>query len=120
MKTGSCLCGGVTYELTGPLRDIIACHCTQCRKTSGHYWAATRVANDGLNITRSDTLAWFLSSPAARRGFCTTCGSSLFWQTDGQDTTSIGAGTIDGATGLPTSKHIFVADKGDYYDIDPA
>ena len=118
MKTGSCLCGGVTYELTEPLRNSISCHCTQCRKSSGHYWAATQVPNDRFKITRDETLAWYQSSPNARRGFCNTCGSSLFWQKDGQDTTSIGSGTVDGMTGIETAKHIFVEDKGDYYEVD--
>jgi len=117
MKSGSCLCGGVTYKLTEPLRSSVACHCTQCRKTSGHYWSATNVPNDRFKITKDDTLAWYQSSPTARRGFCTTCGSSLFWQIDGEDATSVGSGTIDGATGIDTAKHIFSDDKGDYYEI---
>ena len=116
MKTGSCLCGGVTYELTEPLRNSVACHCNQCRKSSGHYWSATQVPNDRFNLTRDDTLQWFQSSPTARRGFCSTCGSSLFWQKDGEGATSVATGTIDGATGITTDKHIFVEDKGDYYE----
>lgn len=114
---GSCYCGAVTYELAGPLRPSVACHCTQCRKTSGHYWSATQVPNTRFKITKDDGLKWFRSSDTARRGFCADCGSSLFWQQDGTDTTSIGAGTLDGATGIGTSKHIYVADKGDYYEL---
>jgi hypothetical protein len=114
---GSCECGAVTYELDGPLRPSVACHCTQCRKTSGHYWSATQVPNDQFRITKDDGLKWFRSSDVARRGFCTGCGSSLFWQHDGEDATSIGTGTLDGATGIETAKHIYVADKGDYYEL---
>jgi hypothetical protein len=117
MKSGSCLCGGVTYELTEPLRNSIACHCTQCRKTSGHYWSATQVPNDRFRITNDATLSWYQSSPTARRGFCNTCGSSLFWQRLGADATSIGSGTLDKATGLTTDRHVFTEDKGDYYVI---
>ena len=119
MKTGSCLCGGVRYELHGPLRDSIACHCTQCRKTSGHYWSATQVPDAALRITHDETLAWFASSETARRGFCRRCGASLFWQEFGSGRTSIGAGTIDGTTGITTARHIFTEDKGDYYEIPP-
>lgn len=71
-----------------------------------------------LNITRSDGLKWFQSSKTARRGFCSGCGSSLFWEQAGEGATSIATGTLDGETGLKTEKHIFVADKGDYYDIE--
>ena len=66
---GSCECGDVTYTVTGPLRPTIACHCTQCRKTSGHYWAATQVPNTHLTINKNNGLKWFRSSEWARRGF---------------------------------------------------
>lgn len=117
MKTGSCLCGAVVFEITGALRASVACHCTQCRKTSGHYWSATQVPTAQLSITKDEGLKWYQSSQTARRGFCQHCGSSLFWQMDGEGATSIGTGTLDGATGVQTSKHIFVKDKGDYYEI---
>ncbi len=118
MHTGSCLCGGVTYTLTADLRNSVACHCVQCRKTSGHYVSATQVGPDQLTITRDDSLRWYQSSPQAQRGFCATCGSSLFWRHDADNgATSVMSGTLDGATGITTEKHIFVADKGDYYEI---
>jgi len=115
---GSCYCGAVRYELHGPLRPSVGCHCSQCRKTSGHYWSATQVDNENFVVTKDEGLKWFRSSDKARRGFCTECGSSLFWQLDGEAATSIGTGTLDGETGLCTSKHIYVKDKGDYYDIE--
>lgn len=119
MQTGSCLCGGVTFELTGPLRPSVGCHCIQCRKTSGHYVSATQVDARQLSITKDNTLAWYQSSPGAKRGFCRVCGSSLFWRCDADNgATSVMSGTLDGDTGLTTAKHIFTAYKGDYYDIE--
>lgn len=118
MPTGRCLCGGVSFALMGALRPSVACHCGQCRKTSGHYWSATQVATQDLNMLSDATLTWFRSSDHAQRGFCNACGSSLFWKMDGEESVSVGTGTIDGATGLTTQMHIFVADKGDYYDIE--
>lgn len=117
MNTGSCYCGAVTYEVVGELRPSVACHCTQCRKTSGHYWSATQVPTENLRITKDEGLKWFRSSETARRAFCTECGSSLFWELDGEGATSIGSGTLDGSSGIRQVKHIYVADKGDYYDI---
>lgn len=118
MLSGSCLCGGVTYKLTGPFRQSVACHCTQCRKTSGHYVSATQVGPEQLSIENDETLVWYQSSPKAQRGFCNRCGASLFWRhADDNGAVSIMSGTIDGETGLHTEKHIFVADKGDYYQI---
>jgi len=112
--TGSCLCGAIRYRTLGPLRPVIACHCVQCRKTSGHYVAATSVARDRIEIEGAPV--WFASSSAARRGFCGTCGSNLFWDGVGQNI-SIHAGSLDGETGLALAGHIFCADKGDYYEI---
>ena len=48
---GGCLCRAVRYEVHGPLRDIIACHCMQCRRTSGHFVAATATRPENLVIT---------------------------------------------------------------------
>lgn len=115
---GSCHCGAVKFEADEPLRAVVACHCTQCRKTSGHYWAATSVPHDRFRLTESAGLRWFQSSASARRGFCGTCGSSLFWEPTGGTTMHIGAGTLDGATGLHIAEQWYVKDKGDYYDID--
>jgi len=115
MTTGSCLCGAVRYTVTGPMRPVVACHCTQCRKSSGHFVAASSAPRDAVAITGEVT--WYRSSVHARRGFCGTCGSSLFWDGAGANL-SIHAGTLDGPTGLTLAGHIYCADKGDYYEID--
>lgn len=115
MIRGSCLCGAVRYRAEGPLRPVIACHCRQCRKTSGHFVAATSALRKDVVI--EGALRWYSSSAEARRGFCPICGSSLFWDGAG-DRLSIHAGSIDGPSGLATAAHIFCADRGDYYEID--
>ena len=119
--TGGCLCGAVRYEVRGSLRPIIACHCTQCRRTSGHFVAATATAPENLVMVEDKGLRWHQSSSFARRGFCHTCGSSLFWErTAGEgmgERISIMAGTLDSATGLEIETHIYVEDAGDYYQI---
>jgi hypothetical protein len=117
MVQGGCLCGAVRFELAGPIRDVIACHCNQCRKTSGHYVAATRVPAEALKIVSDEGLRWFQSSGDARRGFCERCGSSLFWEQKGSAGVSVHAGTLEAPTGLGLAEHIFVGDKGDYYEI---
>ncbi len=111
---GSCLCGAVSYRVSGPLRPVIACHCIQCRKTSGHFVAATSAAREAVEITGE--VAWYQSSETARRGFCPVCGSNLYWDGPGSHL-SIMAGTLDQPTGLTLAGHIFCADKGDYYEI---
>ena len=116
---GSCECAEVIFSVNGHLSPTFACHCTQCRKTSGHYWAATEVPSTHLKLIKDDGLKWYRSSDHARRGFCVGCGSSLFWEADGEGTTAIGAGTLDDLPRGTTTvvKHIFMADKGTYYDV---
>lgn len=116
-RTGSCLCGAVGFRATGALRGVIFCHCTQCRKQTGHHYAATDIADTELDIEGADKLTWYAASDFARRGFCATCGSMLFWKRNGSDRTSVMAGAFDTPSGLRAESHIFVADKGDYYEI---
>ena len=115
--TGSCLCGAVSFEVTGDLPGPDACHCTQCRKQSGHYFASTDVARTALTIHGEEHVSWFQSSAKVRRGFCSRCGSSLFWDPIFKDRIGIAMGAFDSPTGTRLAIHIFVADKGDYYDI---
>lgn len=115
--TGSCLCGRVAFNVTGPLRPVIACHCVQCRKTSGHFVAASQAAKDDLRISGEEHLTWYQSSDTARRGSCAHCGSQLFWEPAGQEVVSIMAGSLDGPTGLQIAQHIHCGSKGDYYEV---
>lgn len=112
--TGGCLCNGVSYRISGPLRPVIACHCQQCRRSSGHHVAATSAPRDSVEI--EGDVRWFQSSPGAKRGFCPACGSNLFWDGAGVNL-SIFAGTLDAPTGVALAGHIYCADKGDYYQI---
>ncbi|APG84709.1 GFA family protein [Sinorhizobium americanum] len=114
---GGCLCGAVRFKTQGKLRELIFCHCSQCRKQTGLYYAATNVLDSRMDVQGADEITWYHSSRSAKRGFCRHCGSALFWKADGLDYTSILAGTFDGPTGLEPGYHIFCADKGDFYDI---
>ena len=114
---GGCLCGGVRYEVHGPLREVIACHCEQCARTSGNFVAATNCARVDLRLTASATLRWFRSSAEAERGFCGHCGGNLFWRPLHGDYVSVMAGTVDRPTGLTMIEHIYVGSKSDYYVI---
>lgn len=117
MKKGSCLCGAVAFEVTGDLGPPDACHCVQCRKHSGHYFASANVPRAALVITGQDSVSWYASSAKARRGFCSRCGSSLFWDPLERDWIAIAMGAFDTPTSTHLEKHIFVAEKGDYYEI---
>jgi hypothetical protein len=114
---GRCNCGAVHFVAAGPLRPAKACHCKTCRRQSGHFLAATEVSRENLSLADSDSLTWFSASQIARRGFCRLCGVHLFWERPGSGRISILMGCLDEPTGLRLADHIFVGEKGDYYDI---
>src|SRR5688572_25720020 len=113
MHKGSCLCGAVTFEVSGELPGPDACHCTQCRKTSGHYFVSTDIPRPALTVHGADNVTWYRSSEKVRRGFCKTCGASLFWDPIYKDWTAVAMGAFESPTGTKVAKHVFVAFKGD-------
>jgi hypothetical protein len=117
MHKGSCLCSAVCFEVTGDLGPAWACHCTQCRKQTGHYIASTEVPRPAVVVNGEDKITWYQASSKARRGFCSVCGSFLFWDPADGETMWIAMGAFDKPSGTHLARHIYVADKGDYYDI---
>jgi hypothetical protein len=118
MHKGSCLCGAVSFEVEGRLPGPDACHCEQCRKHSGHYFASTDVPRSAVTIRGGENVTWYRSSEKARRGFCATCGSSLFWDPLFPAAwIGIAMGAFDRPTDTQLAVHIFVAEKGDYYEV---
>ena len=119
-QSGGCLCGAVRYRINGPLRDVVNCHCSLCQKLHGCYGAHSKAEKKHIEITRDSGLQWYQTSDIARRGFCSVCGSSLFWEPFEQEATGIVAGSLDAPTGLKTIGHIFVGGKSDFYEITDA
>lgn len=120
MIRGSCLCGAVRLEIDEPLEHAPeACHCSQCRKQTGSFLIAVNVRRTALRIRGDHSVTWYRSSEQVQRGFCTNCGSTLFWMPlmPGYEWTSVAMGCIDTPINLRIAKHLFVADKGGYYDI---
>jgi hypothetical protein len=115
--TGGCTCGAVRYRAADVGREVTECHCSQCRKQTGHRHADTGTTPDKVTIEGAGHVTWFRASPEAERGFCATCGSHLFWNHPGMNYLGLSAASIDEPTGLRMVKHIFVESKGDYYDI---
>ncbi len=116
---GGCLCGQVRYKISGPRRNIINCHCENCRRTHGHVAAYTSVDKQDILLTSQQSLKWYHDqSPDTYRGFCNECGSSLFWDAKQQNNKmAISAGTLDAGHGLKTICHVYVSEAGEYYKI---
>lgn len=120
MIHGSCLCGAVRLEIREPLEHAPeACHCTQCRKHTGHFWVGVNVRRAALQVRGADSVRWYRSSEKVERGSCAVCGSTLFWNPviEGYAWTAVAMGCLDARLDLKISKHIFVDDKGGYYEL---
>jgi hypothetical protein len=107
----------VRFEVEPPLREVSVCHCVECRRWHGGPGAYTAAPREALRV--EGPVRWIDSPESnthARRGFCSECGSSLFWDAPGRKTTSIAAGVLDPPTGLRTVKHIYIEDASDYYE----
>ncbi len=115
--TGRCLCGAVQYSVEGAFEYTMSCHCSQCARWTGGVFSATEASREKLQIKGEDSLKWYQSSPEARRGFCGTCGSSLFWEQPGSGNIDILLGTVNPPTNLEIGYHLHVDDKSDYYRI---
>jgi len=120
VQSGGCLCGAVRYAIRGDLRDVVICHCTMCQKLHGSIGAHTKAAKSNITFSNDTGLAWFSSSERARRGFCKTCGSSLFWDPADQPAMGILAGSLDSASGLKTIGHIFIGEKCWFFEVSDA
>lgn len=116
-KSGGCLCGAVRYAAKGPLREVIYCHCSQCRRQTGLYFAATAVAKADFSLTKDEGLRWFAASDYALRGFCGTCGSVLFWKAHEAAHIAILAGSLDDPSTLTAASHICTEGRPSFYAL---
>ena len=120
MKKGSCLCGAVKSIVSGELSSGEICHCNQCRKWTGHIFASTSPQLESLTIEGEKNIKWYKSSEKVNRGFCSHCGSPLFFDPIDKikhQWIGISLGAFDSPTNIKIALHIFTAEKGDYYEI---
>jgi len=117
-STGRCLCGGVRFTVTGLQDTVSVCHCAMCRRWSGGPMMAFNQTG-GVAFQADQTLTWYRSSEWAERGFCSTCGASLFYRLVAQPAYVVpAAGAMDDPavfTGI--EQHIFVDEKPAFYDF---
>ena len=114
-KTGRCLCGAVSFELTEEPKSYGACHCGMCRKFSGGIEMGVQVMSDQITWSGEDSIGTYASSEWAERGFCTTCGSSLFWRLtlpgDMQGMLSLSAGALDNLDDMTFDTEVYIDQK---------
>lgn len=111
---GSCLCGGVQYEVSGPLFAMACCHCDQCRKASGAEFAtnASTRSSDFKITSGEDLLAEYESSPRQARVFCGRCGSPIMKRFgDDPDKVRLRLGCLDSDLQQESLAHVFTSEK---------
>lgn len=115
---GSCLCGAVQFMGTPSSKGIGVCHCKMCRILSSGPFFAVRLV-EGVSLTESRGLKWYDASNIGERGFCTGCGSTMFWRSKdcmpGQ--WAVSAGTLPDAALSSIFEHIWSDDKPKYYEF---
>jgi len=117
---GSCLCGAICYEISAPLKGVLNCHCSMCRKAHGAAFRtrASVRAKDFHFLSGEDLLTYFESSPGERRSFCKKCGSNIITRFDNNpDVYGFALGTLDSDPQIKVERHIFTAYKAPWYEI---
>ncbi|MGH8841924.1 MAG: GFA family protein [Advenella sp.] len=117
---GSCLCGGIRYQINGPLTGALNCHCSMCRKAHGAAFRsrASVEVRDFEFLQGEKLMRFYESSPGTHRGFCSSCGSPIFSKFD-DDKSCYGLplGGLDSDPGIKPELHVYVSDKAPWHDI---
>ncbi len=118
MITGSCLCGNVSYEISGKVGDIVHCHCRTCRKAHGSAFSSVAaVTESDFHLNGRESLSHFESSKEKKRYFCSSCGTQVYAKKEGAPHIVLRLGSLDSDPGSSEKKHIWVSQKASWYSI---
>lgn len=120
MYDGGCLCGTVRFEITGPIRNIVYCHCSQCRKAQGSAFATNGIVKsvEFKILSGADALTGYESTPGQTKYFCRICGSPILSKTDSKpEQVRVRLGTIESDISERPLGHIFVTSKANWEEI---
>jgi len=118
MISGSCLCGQIKYSITGPVSEIVHCHCKTCRKAHGSAFSSVAAVNDqDFILSGSDHLKSFESSPGKERFFCSNCGTQIYAKRADTGHIILRLGSLDDDPKVDEKSHIWVSQKAPWYSI---
>ena len=120
MIRGSCLCGGVEFQITGSLTQALNCHCSMCRKAQGSAFRsrASLRAVDFAWVQGESLVTFYESSPGNHRGFCRVCGSPILSKFDAYPAYyGLPLGALDDDPGIRPALHVHVASKAPWFTI---
>lgn len=118
--SGSCLCGGVKYEIQGELSDVYNCHCSMCRKLhAAAFRTSCKIRSaDWKTVKGEELIRFYESSPGEHKAFCSVCSTSLFTRFDAQpEAFGFPLGTLDTDPGVRAQRHVFVGSKAPWFEI---
>ena len=113
---GHCLCGAVTVEATPKRHQVEACHCDMCRRWGGIAFTGIQCGSD-VTFTGEEHITRYKSSDWAERGFCSQCGTNLFYRFVPANTYSLLAGLFDDLGDIGLAEQIFIDEKPAWYDF---
>lgn len=116
--SGSCQCGKITFELWDFKPEYSTCHCTQCRKWTGSFYACIAVKTDHYKISGFEHITWYLKNSKSEQGFCKNCGSAIFWrEKPDSGYLDFAIGMLNNPEQLTAKQHIFCKSKSSFYDF---
>ena len=120
MYTGGCLCGAVRFEIRGGIRNVIYCHCSQCRKAQGSAFATNGIVNaaEFRIVSGEELLTGYEATPGQTKSFCSICGSPIMSRSVSKpDQVRVRLGTVESDIDERPGAHIFVTSKANWEDI---
>lgn len=118
MISGSCLCGVVTYEISGKVGDIEHCHCQTCRKAHGSAFSSVASVEDkDFHLSGAEHLRSYESSKGKHRYFCSHCGTQVYAKRENTSHVILRLGSLDSDISAVEKQHIWVSQKANWFDI---
>lgn len=120
MYQGRCLCGGIRYEISGGIQNIVCCHCSECRKAQGSAFATNGVVAeaDFKILSGEQLLTCYEPSPGYAKFFCSRCGSPIISKNEQKPgVVRVRIGTIESDIAERPTAHIFVGSKANWEEI---
>ena len=113
---GQCLCGKVDITAQNPSNSVGACHCRMCRRWGGGPFMEIDCGVD-VQFGGSDYISVFDSSDWAERGFCSNCGTHLFYRLKGSGQHMVPVGLFEESENLAFDMQVFIDEKPEYYSF---
>lgn len=117
MLHGRCHCGAVQVRVPAATFGVVACHCDDCQKMHGNFFAMLAADRTAVQIEGADALQSYASSATVRRTFCRHCGSRVAKDAPGNPRLLLAAGLFGTATGKRIRKNVWAQGKPDWYDL---